>query len=60
MSTIVKFPDRRPPARKGNTLCKRGFHKWQVAKDRPFDVKKGRLVSLYHCTRCGATRSQAD
>ena len=25
----------------------------------PFDVKTGRLVTRYRCTRCGATRTEA-
>ncbi|MGZ8185401.1 MAG: hypothetical protein ACXWTL_03055 [Methylobacter sp.] len=26
---------------KGNTLCRSGFHKWEVIKERQFDVKRG-------------------
>jgi len=38
---------------KGNTLCKRGFHKWEVDKKLKFDTKNGGLVTLYRCARCG-------
>jgi transposase-like protein len=41
---------------KGKTLCRSGFHKWEVVQNRPFDVKEGKLVSRYSCPRCGATR----
>jgi hypothetical protein len=43
----------------GKTLCRRGFHKWVVAKDSRFDSKQGRLVTLYRCVRCGATKTTA-
>ncbi len=43
---------------KGVTLCANGFHKWEVWKRQRFDVKQGRLVTVYRCTRCGATRNE--
>jgi hypothetical protein len=60
MGDVVKFE--RPPRKggnSGNTLCRSGFHKWEAAKERPFDVKLGRLVTLWRCARCGATRTEA-
>lgn len=57
MGNVVRF--KRPSQQekhKGKTLCKSGFHKWEVVKDNPFDVKLGRLVTRYRCRRCGATR----
>ncbi|HKJ09130.1 MAG TPA: hypothetical protein VKA76_08585 [Gammaproteobacteria bacterium] len=57
MSNVVPF--RRPKAsekHQGNTLCKRGFHKWEEVPTTPFEVKTGRLVTRYRCARCGATR----
>ena len=60
MSKVVQF--KRPKASDrhcGNTLCRRGFHKWQAEPGTPFDVKSGRLVTRYRCTRCGATRTEA-
>lgn len=56
------LPFKRPsPAQKhqGKTLCKSGFHKWEALKERPFDVKQGRLVTVWRCTRCGATKTDA-
>jgi hypothetical protein len=44
---------------KGNTLCKRNFHKWEVIKDELFDVKQGKLVTVYKCARCGLTKNEA-
>ena len=43
---------------RGNTLCRHGFHKWRLEAARKFDVKQGRLVTLYRCIRCGAERTQ--
>ncbi|HHJ12055.1 MAG TPA: hypothetical protein ENK00_02640 [Chromatiales bacterium] len=60
MGEVVRF--RRPQAserHKGRTLCRNGFHKWEVV-DRPFDSKQGRLVTRYRCRRCGATRVRAE
>ena len=60
MGDVVRF--RRPTAAekaKGNTLCRRGFHKWAVQKERQFDVKQGRLVTVYECTRCGVVKTLA-
>ncbi|MCR9280025.1 MAG: hypothetical protein NXH85_18860 [Pseudomonadaceae bacterium] len=42
---------------RGKTLCGRGFHRWQVASERPFDVKLGKLVTLERCERCGKERT---
>jgi hypothetical protein len=37
---------------KGQTLCRHGHHKWAVDKAKQFDVKRGKLVTVYRCTRC--------
>ena len=37
---------------KGSSLCRDGFHKWVVVKDKQFDVKRGQLVTIYRCARC--------
>ncbi|VAW96842.1 hypothetical protein MNBD_GAMMA23-1345 [hydrothermal vent metagenome] len=44
---------------KGKTLCKSGFHKWEVVNN-PFDVKQGKLITLYRCSRCGATKNNTQ
>ena len=44
---------------KGNTLCKNGFHKWAVEKEKTFDVKFGKLVTSYRCKRCNAVKNSA-
>ncbi|HHH44991.1 MAG TPA: hypothetical protein ENK49_12705 [Gammaproteobacteria bacterium] len=59
MGNVVKF--KKPAAagkHRGNTLCRRGFHKWRVV-DTPFDSRQGRLVNRYRCTRCGAEKTEA-
>jgi hypothetical protein len=59
MADILTF--RRPKAsekHQGNTLCRRGFHKWQVDKASVFDVKQGRLVTVHRCTRCGQVKHE--
>ena len=60
MAEVVPF--RRPSLKenhRGNTLCRRGHHKWVVDTARKFDVKQGKLVTVYRCTRCGKERVKA-
>ncbi|MEJ1338451.1 MAG: hypothetical protein RPU64_12700 [Candidatus Sedimenticola sp. (ex Thyasira tokunagai)] len=45
---------------KGNTLCRNGHHKWKQVKNSPFDLKQGKLVTRYSCSRCGATRTKGQ
>jgi hypothetical protein len=54
MGEVIKFrkPDLRARA-DGKTLCRHGHHRWQVVKERTFDVKRGKLVTLLRCERCG-------
>lgn len=69
MSKVVSIDKARTKNRKtarnkaraeGNTLCRSGYHKWQVVKDSQFDVKRGRLVTVRRCTRCEAVRTTLD
>jgi hypothetical protein len=58
MADIIQFKKPRAADKaRGKTLCRRGFHKWTVATDSRFDSKQGRLVTLYRCSRCGATKT---
>ena len=41
---------------KGKTLCKHGHHKWVVDTAKKFDVKQGKLVTVYRCARCDKQR----
>lgn len=60
MADILPFKRPRPGEKhKGKTLCKSGFHKWEVDKEKQFDSRQGRLVTLYRCARCGATKTEA-
>jgi hypothetical protein len=43
----------------GNTLCRNGHHKWVIEKEKQFDVKQGRLVTSYKCSRCGKRKNEA-
>jgi len=59
MARILPF--KRPKAgqrHKGKGLCREGHHKWQPAAETRFDVKRGRLVTVERCTRCGTTRNR--
>lgn len=59
MSKILEF--RKPSAKaknKGKTLCLHDFHKWQLQTTTKFDVKLGKLVSVFRCERCGKQKNQ--
>jgi hypothetical protein len=60
MGDILPFKRPRAAQRhRGNTLCRSNHHDWETLKDRRFDVKEGRLVTVERCRRCGATRTRA-
>ncbi len=60
MADILTFKKKKPSEKhRGKTLCKSGFHKWVVFKDKQFDVKQGRLVTIYRCKRCGKQKVSA-
>jgi len=59
MSNIIPF--KRPKAsekHQGKTLCRSGFHKWKPDGTTKFDVKQGKLVSVFRCQRCGAIETR--
>jgi hypothetical protein len=45
---------------RGKTLCRNGHHKWVIDTAKQFDVKEGKLVTLYRCSRCDKTRVRTD
>lgn len=60
MADILKFKKKTPSEKhKGKTLCRSGFHKWQVVTKKQFDVKQGKLVTAYECSRCGKNKNTA-
>jgi len=60
MGDVIQFRKRKPGEQaKGKTLCREGFHKWTVWQRKPFDVKQGKLITIYKCSRCGETKTEA-
>jgi len=60
MTNILPFKKKKLSEKfKGKTLCQNGFHKWVVDKQQPFDVKTGKLITLYRCCRCDATKRKS-
>lgn len=60
MGDVVQFKKKKASEKhRGNTLCRNGFHKWEIVQDKQFDVKQGKLVTLYRCKRCGAERNES-
>ena len=60
MADVLPFkkPDLKRKA-KAKTLCGNGLHKWGIVQEKPFDVRQGRLVTVYRCSRCGAEKNEA-
>ena len=58
MANVVPIQQARAKKKpgKGNTLCRNGHHKWVVDKEKQFDVKAGKLVTVYRCERCDKQR----
>jgi len=44
---------------RGNTLCRNGHHKWEIDTEKQFDVRAGKLVTRYRCSRCGVEKVKA-
>ena len=60
MGDVVQFKKQKTSIKhKGNTMCRRGFHKWKIIKEQNFDVKQGKLVTVYKCERCGEIKNEA-
>jgi hypothetical protein len=60
VSNVIPFKKPRvSESNKGKTLCKSGFHQWEILKEQQFDVKQGRLVTVSRCKRCAKTIQQA-
>lgn len=59
MAKILRFKKPGPKEKhRGKTLCLHDFHKWTVVSERKFDVRQGRLVTLYRCERCGKEKTE--
>jgi hypothetical protein len=60
MGEVLGFKRPRPSEKhRGKTLCRSNFHKWEVVKDKQFDVRQGRLITVLRCTRCGEMKVKA-
>jgi len=59
MADILPFKKPAAKTGKGNGLCREGHHKWKVVTEQKFDVKQGRLVTVFACQRCGKRKVKA-
>lgn len=60
MADILTFKKKTPAEKhKGKSLCRSGFHKWEILSSSRFDVKRGKLVTAYQCKRCGKQKNTA-
>lgn len=58
MGELIPF-SLRGGRKKANSLCREGHHKWKIDTAKKFDVKQGKLVTVYRCERCGTTKTTA-
>lgn len=59
MGEVIQF--KRPKVselHKGKTLCRSGFHKWEILQEKQFDVKQGKLITVYRCKRCAIVKTK--
>lgn len=57
MGEVVAFRRQAPGDKhRGKTLCLQGHHKWKIWKEKQFDLKAGKLVTVYRCERCSAQK----
>ncbi len=56
MGDILPFEKPKHKKASAQGLCQHGHHKWQVWKDKQFDVQQGKLVTVYRCARCKLQR----
>jgi hypothetical protein len=63
MSNIIRIDkfkkQQRKKKNKANTLCKSGFHQWELIHKEQFDVKQGKLITTYRCKYCQALKTSA-
>lgn len=60
MGNVISFRKRSLKEKhRGNTLCRRGFHKWTLESEKKFDVKQGQLITAWRCNRCGKVKTKA-
>jgi hypothetical protein len=56
MADILPFKAVKKKARRSQGMCQHGHHSWQVWKGKQFDVKQGKLVTVYRCKHCDAQK----
>lgn len=61
MGEVLPFRRKGVDAQQGEglMLCKNKFHKWEIVQEKQFDVRLGKLITLYKCKRCGVTKTEA-
>ncbi|PTQ88995.1 hypothetical protein [Agitococcus lubricus] len=56
MAVILPF---KKPKTTAKGLCQHGFHRWRMVQEKQFDVKQGKLVTLWQCERCAEQKVKA-
>jgi hypothetical protein len=59
MSNVITLSSHRPKKVTPKGMCQHGIHKWVIWKDKQFDSRKGKLVTVFRCERCGEQKVKA-
>ncbi|MCK5881114.1 MAG: hypothetical protein KAG18_04505, partial [Sinobacterium sp.] len=43
---------------KKKLMCKNSHHKWRIYTAQRFDVKEGKLLTIYKCEHCGIDKTE--
>ncbi len=58
MTHVIQLREARRARADRQTLCRSGFHRWQVETHARFDVREGKLLTVERCRRCGEQRTR--
>ncbi len=45
---------------KRSSMCQHGHHRWLTDKTSKFDVKQGKLLTIYRCAKCDKTKAMLE
>lgn len=56
---LISFKKEKKKRAKKRGLCQHGIHKWETWKEKQFDSREGKLVTVYRCARCDVQKVKA-
>ena len=59
MGDVLPFVKSNKKKTKRRGMCQHNIHKWRVVTESRFDVKQGKLVTVYRCAHCDKEKTTA-